>query len=267
MLVLAIYSCQQERENVDYDYDTASDSARHYFHLGWQEIMDNGRWTESEAAFRKASNFDPDWLLGKSLVGRITRNTQERERILAELESLKHKAHPDESVLLDCNLMAIQAYNNRDRDIIDKEFNKSRMILGEDHYGRFQRKYPMDNYHKAEYIEFIHHNRGPQTALDSMYALALPNQLELGFYQRYAALLHLELGQMDEAIRLSKALNDNPAYASMPSSLILQANILMRQDSTSKALRLTKQVIDMDSNHLGAIGLKRSIESMRKDSI
>ena len=81
------------------DYGTDSDSARFYFLKGWQEILDYGRWTESEAAFRKAVEFDPDWLLGKSLVGRITRNLEERENLLAELEAKKDKADvPDQAI-------------------------------------------------------------------------------------------------------------------------------------------------------------------------
>jgi hypothetical protein len=58
---------------------------------GWQEIIDNGRWTLSETYYRKAITFDTGFLIGESLVGRITQDADERFKLLNELETLKDK--------------------------------------------------------------------------------------------------------------------------------------------------------------------------------
>ena len=54
--LITLYSCTNDLKS-GYDYGTESDSARYYFFKGWSEIMDYGRWTESEIAFRKAVEF------------------------------------------------------------------------------------------------------------------------------------------------------------------------------------------------------------------
>ena len=66
------------------------------------------RWTASEIAFRKALELDPDWILAKSLVGRITRNPQEREAILKEIQL----AHTGKTKLLLKHVLKI-GYHNR----------------------------------------------------------------------------------------------------------------------------------------------------------
>lgn len=100
-LLLSIVACESNNNYNSFDYGTKSDSARFYYLNGFHEILDNGRWTESEKSYRKALEFDPNFMLGKSLVGRITRNVTERERLLEELQKIKDKANTDEKLLLD----------------------------------------------------------------------------------------------------------------------------------------------------------------------
>jgi len=87
LLVFATLSCGKTNTHIEADYGTKIDSTRYYFLKGWEEILDNGRWTESEITFRKATELDPDWLLGKSMIGRITRNLEERQQLYAERHS------------------------------------------------------------------------------------------------------------------------------------------------------------------------------------
>ncbi|MEL7122873.1 MAG: hypothetical protein AAFO07_25725, partial [Bacteroidota bacterium] len=118
VLNLFLFSCNSnspslETDLTEFNYGTENDSARYYFFKGWEEIMDNGRWTESEIAFRKAIKHDPQWLLGESLVGGITRNTKERQNFLRELELAKDQSSVDERLLLDVNILSLIATNNR----------------------------------------------------------------------------------------------------------------------------------------------------------
>lgn len=261
-LIGLTFSCANDPNSVSFDYGTKNDSARHYFLKGWEEILDNGRWTESEAAFRKAVELDPNWALGKSLVGRITRDLEERQKLLQELEALKDQIGTDERKLLDVNLLSLKASNNRDQGIKNtQEFNEFRMQLAETNFGDFARKHPVDDYFKAEYIEFLHANQGAQVALDSLNALATPAQKQLGFYIAYKAALEIELGNIEAAIELSKTLNEKMTDPSYTAPLMLQAQIYMAQDSLEEAKQYVDKVVEMDSNHLIAVGLQNYLNS------
>ncbi|GAB5524269.1 MAG: hypothetical protein Roseis2KO_21410 [Roseivirga sp.] len=261
LLLLTISSCgQKTATGTAYDYGTQSDSARYYFIKGWEEILDNGRWTESETAFRKAMEFDPDWPVGKSLVGRITQNLEEREQLLTELEAVKDKVSPDERLLLDIFMPSMAAMNNREQGIrTAPEAGKNRRALAESNFRKFVHKHPEESYIKAEYIETLHANHGAKTALDSLNVLGSEEQLVLGFYISYRATLGLELGNAEyatEMLQLFRYLFPDPSYTS---PLMLQAQIYMAQDSLLKASELVNQVVDMDPNHLIAIGMQRRI--------
>ncbi len=249
-----------------FDYGTKVDSARYYFLKGWEEILDNGRWTESEMAFRKAVEFDPNWLLGKSLVGRITRDPEEKQNLLKELQLQANTVSPDERMLLEVNLLSIGASVNRDRGVPNSaEFNQSRRELAEKNFGTFARKYPEDDYFKAEYIEFLHANHGAQTALDSLKALAVPRQMKLGFYIGYQASLELELGNVDKAIVLANEFEQTLTDPSYLSPKMLRAQILQAQDSLLKAKALVETIVQADSNHVIALGTLKHIQELLEE--
>ena len=92
-------SCQKENTSNRYNYGTKNDSALHYYYKGWEYILDYGEWTKSEEAYRKALTFDPDFVLGKGIVGKITTNLQERQSILKELEAKKKLVESVEEIL------------------------------------------------------------------------------------------------------------------------------------------------------------------------
>ena len=45
-----------------YDYGGADPEAVAAYQRGWAYILDEGRWTASEEAFREATRLDPDWI-------------------------------------------------------------------------------------------------------------------------------------------------------------------------------------------------------------
>lgn len=267
ILLLTSYACERSARNGEaYHYGTDSDSARYYFLKGWEEILDNGRWTASEAAFRKALEFDPEWLLGKSLVARIARDVQEKQELLKDLQLNIAEAAPDERKLLEVNMLSIAASVNRDRGISNTpEFNERRRELAEKNFGDFIRKYPDDDYFKAEYIEFLHANHGAQTALDSLNALATEDQMSLGFFISYQATLELELGNTNTAIKLQGLLNQQLNDPTYTSPLMLQAQIYVAQDSLLKARALVDKVVAMDPNHLIALGMQQQLRKPIED--
>lgn len=260
-------SCDKATETTTlYDYGTKSDSARYYFQKGWEEILDNGRWTESEIAFRKAMDFDPEWPVGKSLVGRISRDLEERQKLLQELEQVKEQTTADERLLLDIFMPSMIAMNNRDQGIRSTpEAGKNRRVVSETNFRKFAHEHPEESYIKAEYIEILHANYGAQMALDSLNALASEDQMTLGFYISYKATLELELGHFEAATSLLQQLKASFPDPSYTSSYMLQAQIYMAQDSLPKASELVNKVVSMDPNHLIAVGMqgriKRALEN------
>lgn len=268
LLILFFSSCNHKNSSGSFDYGTKSDSARYYYLSGFHEILDNGRWTQSEKAFRKAVEFDPDFVLGKSLVGRITRNLDEREQLLKDLNAIKHKVNNDERLLLDVYLSSVVAYNNRDKGIGNTvDFNNKRKQLAESNFRSFIKKYPEDDYVKAEYIEWLHSNHGPKVALDSLKHLATERQMNLGFYLGYSASLALELGDLEEAIALSKKLKEQMVDSTYTSYMKLKAEIYMAQNSLKKAKEYIDQIIKTDPNHLIAVGMQSKIEEEIKTVI
>ena len=263
VLGASILSCTSKEETRRFDYGTKNDSARYYYLNGFHEILDNGRWTAAEQSFRKALEFDSNYVLGKSLVGRITRNVAEREGLQYELIKAKGNTNSDENLLLEVYLLSIEGYNQRDKGIKSSaEFNERRRLTALSNFKEFIHRHPEDYYVKAEYIEWLHLTYGPKVALDSLKHLTTKRQAKLGFYLRYAASLELELGNIDKAILLAEGLKGLMLDSTYTSHMKLRVEILKAQDSLQKAMALIDRVVKIDSNHLIAIALQREISEM-----
>lgn len=259
-------SCSSRVDSESFHYGTENDSARSYYMKGFQEILDHGRWTESEKAYRKAIEIDPNYTLGKSLVGRITRDVLERENLLEEVREARASESNDVGLLLDVYLLSMESYNNRDKGIKSTPaFHANRKKLAESNFRKFIHKYPDDNYVKAEYIEWLNAIHGPEVALDSMRVLATEEQMKLGFYISYAASLEIAVGNIDKAIAHSKALKKLMKDSTYTSYLKLKAEILMAQDSFYKAKQYIDRVVDIDPNHIIALGMQSQINNKLAD--
>ena len=261
LLVITFFTSCKQAGTTPFQYGTEIDSARYYFHKGWHEIMDNGRWTASELAFRKAVDWDPDWALGKSLLGRISRDVNERERLYEEIQLLYPDIGSDERLLVDVNLLSLEAANNRDRGIKNSQsFNQERRKIAEANFGKFARTYPQDDYFKAEYIEFLHANYGSELALDSLMILATEDQMKLGFYISYSASLNLDLGNIEDAKFLGESLQPLMLDSTYTSYLKFKAELAMAQDSMDIAYAYLKEIVAIDSNHIIAKGMLNRVE-------
>ncbi len=261
-LVLLTSSCNSRKHASTFDHGTKNDSARFYYLKGFHEILDNGRWTESERAYRKALEFDPDYPLGKSLVGRITRNLNEREKLLEELLLVRNEVSPEEQLLLEVYLSSMESYNNRDKGITASAESKAkRKQMVESNFREFVHKFPDDNYVKAEYIEWLHHIYGPKAALDSLKHLVTEEQMRLGFYISYTASLELELGNLEKAVALSKDLKELMIDSTYTSYMKLKAEIYMAQDSLLRAKEYLDRIVKIDPNHLIALSMQSKIEA------
>ena len=203
-VMLAFIACNTKEENKNTTEIGQLETENQNFDFG---VWITSQKDKSEEAYRKAITFDPDFVLGNGIVGKITTNLEERKAILKELESKKVSVSNDERLLLDDLLLVLKLFNSRDQNIkLDNQFIKNFYESSEIGMRTFIHKYPHESYIKAEYIEVLHANHGAQTALDSIDALATPHQKKLPFYLSYAAFLESELGNYKKALVKAKQL-------------------------------------------------------------
>ncbi|MGB3799762.1 MAG: hypothetical protein WA952_08085 [Lewinella sp.] len=244
-----------------YRYGTQHDSALYYYNQGWEQIMDNGQWTLSEQSFRDAVAWDSTFIIGKSLVGKNTRDLSERTALLKELKKVRHTVSADNRFLLDITLKTLELFNARDRgETLDSTFVREFYLLGENNYRKFIHRYPRETYMKAEYIEFLHANHGPAVALDSMRTLFTEEQQTVPFFLSYSAILESELGNHQSALDLAERLRTLVNDPDVPEPHVLYAKVYTAMDSLILAKGYIDRALVLDSNHIIAHRVRRSIE-------
>jgi tetratricopeptide (TPR) repeat protein len=182
-------------------YSTTSDSTKFYYRLGWQQIMDFGDYSAAEVSYRKALSFDEDFLLGKSVLARLTTSLEERLQLFQSLERTKSSIKGDERLVLDVYIALTKYTNLRDQNSPKiKEALQSAYELSAHNLGQVILRYPAEVYLKSEYIEVIHALYGAEAALDSMDNLILESQTKNPFILGYKAILTAEIENYDEAL-------------------------------------------------------------------
>lgn len=253
-------SCQKKIENKTFDCGTKSDSAHYYYHQGWQQIMDTGQWTLSEASFRRAVTFDTNFRLGKILVARISDNLEERELLYQAVEAQISEANAHERLLLTVYLSNVKRMNLQVQNpALTKATTASHRTLSEQNFRAFVHSFPEESYVKAEYIEVLHANYGAKTALDSLQKLVTARQKNVPFFTSYTALLESELGHFDEALSAANQLNKMLNDTTLPSPYVTFAAIYTEMDSLEKAQKYINQALRLDKKHLIAQGLKKRL--------
>ena len=58
--------------NMEFVYSTSSEKALEEFRKGWVQIMDQGHYGAAEDSYRNALAYDPDFVIGKSVLARLT---------------------------------------------------------------------------------------------------------------------------------------------------------------------------------------------------
>lgn len=265
---LLIFASCEEKTDVEtfaekgYHYGSKSDSAVFYFNKGWAYIMDYGQWTLSEEAFRKAVELDSSFLVGKSLVGKITKNHHERVRLFEEVNDKMQSASRDDQLLLEITLKTLELFNARDQKIeLEPEFVSDFYDLSEKNFRHFVHKYPDESYMKAEYIEVLNAKYGPKRALDSLDLLCSEGQKDLPFFISYAASMESDLGDFKSALAKADRLNTFINNPQIPAPFVLYAQIYSNMDSLKLAKFNIDKAIQLDTNHIIARRLKTDIES------
>ncbi|WP_339627627.1 hypothetical protein [uncultured Maribacter sp.] len=267
LLFITITSCKQKVHNQitttkEYNYGTQNDSALFHFNKGWEYIMDYGQWTLSENAFRKAIAFDSSFVIGKSLVGKISGDVDERITLLNEIGQEKNKINNDDQLLLEVTVATIKLFNARDqKQKLNANFYPNFKKIAENNYREFIHKYPNETYIKAEYIEVLQSNYGSKTALDSLYLLTTEKQKKIPFFISYAATLESDLGNYKKALLIADKFNSKINDTTIPQPYVLYASIYLKMDSLSLAKSQIEKALELDPKHVFAQRFKNKIDS------
>lgn len=248
---------------------TNSDSTRHYYHQGWKEIMDEGHYGPSEATYRKALEFDPDFLLGKATLGRLTLDTTERRRIERELEGAGQDLPKDERDLLGLYTDFVRFTNMRDHSPA-AAYDMLNKVLpgGQDLLGRLVHKYPDEVYLKCEYVELINSNHGPEAALDSLAVLTRERHADNPFLMGFKAGLLAETGQHEDALATAHELAVMLDRADdWPKPHAVYADVYFAMDSLQLAKMHADKAVELDYRNLDASRLQTRIESAIQSTI
>jgi tetratricopeptide (TPR) repeat protein len=241
-------------------YSTTSDSALHYFALGWQQIMDEGRYGPSEVTYRKALSFDPDFLIGMATLGRLTLDTTERKRIEQELAGSHTDLPEDERELLGLYTNFVRFTNLRAHSpAAAMDMLKKVLPGGQEILGKLVRKYPAEVYLKCEYVELINSNHGPQAGLDSLAVLTVDRHADNHFLLGFQASLEAELGRHEKALEIANRLASIIADKTAPKPLAVYADVYLAVDSLALAKEYADKAVLLDPRNLDASRLQTRI--------
>lgn len=266
--VLAIfYSCTEQSTFEHPIYKSiANDSALYYYELGWKQIMDEGNYGQAEISYRKVLAHDPDFLIGKSVLGRLTLDTEERLKIYAEIQGQKETITGDERLILDAYTALVDYTNAREQGV--PELQEKRTItfrLVKDNLRTIVHKYPKEVYMKAEYIEFLHSAYGPENALDSLAVLTNSAQKENPFLLGYQASMLAEMGEFDKALEKAKHLKEKTIDTDIPKPYAVYADVYFQMDSLQLARSNAVKANELDPRNLDASRLLEKITKKLKD--
>ena len=220
--------------------------------------MDVGNYTASEVAYRKMMTFDKDFLVGLSLLGRITGDLEERQGIEQTLEKRKGELIGDERLLLDNYIELVKLTNLRETDPEAAAVQlKKAFISGEKNLNVLVHRYPDEIYYKAEYIEVLHRN--PQRALDSLYSLATKQQQHEPFLLGYAANMEAEAGNFKEALNKAATLSKLMKAKQSPKPDVVYSDIYFKMGKFDKAKKYAQSALELDPGNIDAQRLEKKI--------
>jgi tetratricopeptide (TPR) repeat protein len=262
LVTLLISSCRTKSRTELLAYSTDSDSTIFYYRLGWEQIMDWGDYSAAETSYRKALSFDDNFLVGKSVLARLTTDLEERLGLYHELDSLKNTVLGDERLVLDVYMALTQYTNLRDQKS-DQTASalQAALQIAEGNFRTVVHHYPNEVYLKSEYIEIMHSLYGSGVALDTMKSIILPSQMDNPFLMGYKAIMLAESEQYDSALVIAKALTQQMEGSRMAKPDAILADIYFKMGELEQAKIHADKANLIDPNNLDASRLKRKIDN------
>lgn len=265
LLGLLAFSCTSDLPPVEVaplSYSTGSDSTRYYYNLGWQQILDEGYYGPAEVSYRKALSFDTSFLLGQSVLARLTLDTVERRSLYESIKNGRSLLQGAEGQLLDV-FTALTDYTiiRAENPEAAKAKRAGVLLLAEETLREIRRQNPNITYIESEYIEFLHANHGAALALDSLVIFRKESKRDNPFLVGYQAQLLAELGRFDEALPIARDLETYYELLQVPKPAVVFAHLYFGMDSLTTAKYYIDQAVTLDDRNLEATRLQTQIEA------
>ena len=266
-LLLLCLSCDSSGDK-ELAYSTSSEKALEAFRKGWVQIMDEGRYGAAEDSYRNVLEYDPDFLVGKSVLARLTLDLEERLAFEKELFDKKNEVQGDERMVLDVYRALVRYTNLRDQGApqAGKVLNEA-LQTAENNLRYIVHKYPKETYLKAEYIEFLHSRYGAKQALDSLATLLLPAQKMNPFMMGVSAGMHAELDEFDIAIKQANALEEIINDSTQPKPYVVYAYIYLQKRDFQLAKINADKANELDPLNLDASRIKERIDLLIAEQV
>ena len=250
-----------------YGFGGADTDALALYRQGWIEILEYGRWTEAERLYRETVAADPDFIVAKSVLARITSDTAERNRLFEEVRSRLDEVDDDGRLLLVTYQKTLELFAARETgDTAAPEARAAMARRAVNDYGRFLEKYPDEWSVMIEYVEWIHALEGPAAALAEIERLreARGSATSFGYFPAW---FHAELGQHDTARRLASAFTRRIDDASSPQPHYLNAYLAFSAGDLDAARLAIARALALDPGHLLARRLQNTIAAAREAAV
>lgn len=261
LLVCFSISCKDRKSKNFISYSTQSDSTLHYYRQGWVQIMDEGNYTAAENSYRKALTFDPDFLIGQSVLARLTLDATERLKIYKIIENQRNKMNGNERKILDVYAALLHHSILRDQKSPDsKQAFQAALQLAENNLRQIVHQYPQETYLKAEYMEVLRYTHSSKEALDSLQKLILPSQSQNPFLIGFEATLEADLGNYDRALSKANELKILLDESKAPKINATFAAIYFKKGEIEKAKMYVEKALQIDPKNVDAKKLKREID-------
>ena len=224
--------------------------------------MDLGNYTNAEAAYRKAVECDSTFLIGWSLLGRISSNQQERKYIRDLIKSQLGDDLGDEQLLLDVYTALLQLTIMREEvdSIALKKIYTSTFDLAEKNLKLIAHRYPDEVYNVSEYIEVVHYVHGAEKALQLIYELDSIRQHN-PFILGYSSILEAERGNFAMAYKKASFL-EKLVPAHVPKSWVVWAHYFLYKNEFQNALFLARRALYLDSGNIDAQRLEIRLKKL-----
>jgi len=208
---------------------------------------------------------DPDFLMAQSLLGRISGNLDERERIQKEVEQRIDTVHGDEGHLLDSYLALVNLMNVRVTHP-DRAGAVARQALvdAEPILRTIVHRYPDEEYYRAEYVEVLNYVHGPQVALDTLGLFLSESGQDNIFLLGYRAELLADVGRLDEAFEEASAFSESFSGRDVPKPHVVLADVLVKMSKFELALPHVMRALELDPRNIDAQRLKASLSDGKK---
>lgn len=243
-----------------YSFGSTKPRALALYRQGWLEILEYGRWTESERLYREALRIDSSFVIGKAVLARITTDANERRELQRQIERDAHLVDADGQLILGVYVDTLTLIDARETGaVLEPGFRERMAEQAVQRYEQFVRKYPNEWSVLIEYIEWVHALDGAQAAISAAQTMNSLYQSSPS-YSYFLAYFHAELKNFSTAIQLENEFSTRLDAQIHPQPFYIRAFIALQRGQYEAAQTAIEKALEIDPKHLLAQRLAREID-------